>query len=75
MTVINLMNRRAALRALEIGQCILWAVTSETVTDEMRLMADAAAKTGVRISQQHMIAVNPKGGEVPRMAIMIERVL
>lgn len=71
----NLANRRAALRALDVGEKILWAVIAENTTAEQRLMSDAAAKIGVSITQQQMLAINPKGGEVPMMAILIERTL
>lgn len=75
MAIKNLMNRRAALRELEIGESILWAVTASSVTLEMRMFTDAAAKVGIQITQKHMLAVNPKGDELPQMAMIIERTL
>ena len=75
MTIINLMNRRAALREMEVGQVILWSVTAETVTLEMKMMADAAYKVGVKITQQFMLTVSPSGDQLPLKSILIERVL
>ena len=75
MTVINLMNRRAALREMEVGQVILWSVTAETVTLEMKMMADAAYKVGVKITQQFMLTVSPSGDQLPLKSILIERIL
>ena len=73
--IVNLLNRRAALRELDIGQRILWAVVSGSVSSEMRMIADAAAKIGVSISQQQMITVSPKADQMPFQIIVIERVL
>ena len=75
MAVINLMNRRAALREMEVGQVILWSVTAETVTLEMKMMADAAYKVGVKITQQFMLTVSPSGDQLPLKSILIERIL
>lgn len=74
MTLINLTNRRELMRQLMPGQSVLWAVTAPTVTAEMRMLTDAAAKTGVRITQQQMITVSPKADEMPLQTILIARV-
>ena len=71
----NLTNRRDALRALDIGQSVIWAVVAPSPTAEQRLFSDAAAKVGVSITQQVILGVNPKGDEAPLKLILIERTL